>query len=136
SVLDSVASLYKDYKGVNIYIEKGDTPKINMDTEQIKRVLINLIDNAIDAKAETIRISTFYNPGSDTVKIEVADNGMGIKKEDENKLFLPYFSTKKTGTGLGLAISDKIVSEHHGCIRLKESSRGGSIFVIELPISG
>ncbi|RME37831.1 MAG: HAMP domain-containing protein [Deltaproteobacteria bacterium] len=111
-------------------------PVFNLDREQIKRVLINLIDNAIDAMGGKgrIDISTLYSPDLKMATIEVADTGSGIREEDKARLFEPYFSTKKTGTGLGLAIVATIISDHNGYIRVKDNSPRGTRFVVELPV--
>ena len=93
-----------------------------------------MIDNAIHALTDSIVMKTIYNAQMDIVTIEIIDDGTGIKKEDKDKLFLPYFSTKKSGTGLGLAIANKIISDHRGYIRVKENNPRGTIFIIELPV--
>jgi two-component system nitrogen regulation sensor histidine kinase NtrY len=74
------------------------------------------------------------DPSARKVTVSVADEGPGIKEEDRERLFLPYFSTKKDGTGLGLAIADKIVADHGGSIKVRDNAPRGSVFAIELPI--
>lgn len=106
----------------------------------MRRVFINLIDNSLDALAETgaeksILIRTRLNEARETVTIEFQDNGMGIAAEDYENLFLPYFSTKKKGTGLGLAIVRQIISEHNGFIRAEPNTPRGTKFIMELPLS-
>jgi len=107
-----------------------------LDSEQIKRVFINLIDNAVDAMAGqgTIKIKTTFDPVFQISRIEVSDEGPGINLEDRDKLFLPYFTTKGRGSGLGLAICNRIISAHDGDIRIVDNEPKGSKFVIELPI--
>jgi two-component system nitrogen regulation sensor histidine kinase NtrY len=109
---------------------------IRLDPDQMKRVFINLIDNAIDAmnKQGEIKIQTSFNKLQNFVKIEVADNGPGISEEDKEKLFLPNFSTKKKGTGLGLAIVNQIINEHNGSILVENNKPLGAKFVIQVPI--
>ncbi|MEK7845567.1 MAG: ATP-binding protein, partial [Nitrospinota bacterium] len=80
-----------------------------------------------------IEIKTFLDTGDKTVKIEVTDNGAGVPDENKDKLFLPYFSTKKKGTGLGLAIANRIIADHSGLIRVEDNIPKGAKFVIELP---
>ncbi len=112
-------------------------PRVNLDREQIKRVLINLLDNAvaaIDGAQGLVEIVTGYDPALQVARLEVADNGVGIRTEDRGRLFEPYFSTKKTGTGLGLAIVSKIVADHNGYIRVRDNEPRGTRFVIELPV--
>jgi len=112
-----------------------EIPIFSFDAEQIKRCIINLLDNAVavlpDGGKIDIELST--EPSSGRVIITVADNGPGISKENKIKLFEPYFSTKKTGTGLGLAIVSTIISDHSGYIRVQDNTPTGSVFIIELP---
>jgi two-component system nitrogen regulation sensor histidine kinase NtrY len=81
-----------------------------------------------------VDIRVEHDMRSNRVRIDIADNGPGIRAEDKEKLFLPYFSTKKDGTGLGLAIASKVVTDHRGYIRIWDNDPRGTIFSIELPI--
>jgi two-component system nitrogen regulation sensor histidine kinase NtrY len=101
----------------------------------MKRVFVNLIDNARDAMGGSGRItfSTTYHPEVESLRVEVADEGPGIRPEDRDRLFVPYFSTKKKGTGLGLAIVNRIVSDHSGYIHAENRRPRGACFVIDLP---
>lgn len=110
-------------------------PAVSVDPEQIRRVVINLVDNAIEAMDQkgAIDIETQHEPGNSLVRIVVADNGPGIPPEEREKLFLPYYSTKRRGSGLGLAIVRRIVAEHGGSIDLADNSPRGTRFAIELP---
>ncbi len=111
-------------------------PPVALDREQLKRALVNLIDNAAEAMSDSpvreLLVETRALPG-DIVEVEVADTGCGISTEDKEKLFLPYFSTKKRGTGLGLAIVSHIVAEHNAQIRVEDNKPRGARFIIELP---
>jgi nitrogen fixation/metabolism regulation signal transduction histidine kinase len=114
-------------------------PAVMLDAEQLKRVFVNLIDNAIEAFDRTqenkrIYIKTFHDAARDLVVAEIADNGAGIPPADFQKLFQPYFSTKNRGTGLGLAIVQRIISEHHGKIKVVSHQPRGAKFIIELPV--
>ncbi|MGA2150838.1 MAG: ATP-binding protein [Geobacteraceae bacterium] len=113
-------------------------PLIPLDRDQIKRVLINLLDNAVAAIGEggNVDIESGFDQGSRMATFTVADTGQGIAPEDRPRLFEPYFSTKKSGTGLGLAIVNSIISDHHGFIRVKDNEPKGTIFIVELPVSG
>lgn len=108
---------------------------LQLDPEQIKRAMINIFDNAIEAmnKKGKIRVRAFFEKPLQRVSIEISDTGPGIAVEDKTKLFLPYFSTKKKGTGLGLAIVNQIIREHHGSIRVENIPPNGARFVIQLP---
>ena len=110
-------------------------PWITMDREQIKRVFVNLFDNAVQAMNGKGRlwVSTRHDAKDRKIVIEVADEGIGIQPGDKDNLFLPYFSKKKTGTGLGLAIVHRIISDHNGRIRAANHPPKGAIFTIELP---
>ena len=112
-------------------------PLIKADDELLRRVIVNLIDNAAEAmegsSTRHLSLATRFRTEHDTVEITVADSGHGISPEDKEKLFLPYFSTKDRGTGLGLAIACRIVAEHHGLMRVEDNAPVGTQFVIELP---
>jgi len=116
-----------------------DLPKVMADGEAIKRALANLVDNAAeamqDALVRDIQISTALVASRDAVEITVADTGHGVTQELKERLFLPYFSTKKRGTGLGLAIVSRIIEDHRGSIRVEENKPVGTRFVVELPLS-
>ena len=112
---------------------------MKIDAEQMKRVFVNLIDNALEALTDvadgSVKITTRHDAARDIVVAEVADNGKGIPPADLQRLFQPYFSTKERGTGLGLAIVHRIVADHRGKIRAVPNSPRGAKFVIELPIN-
>ena len=119
-----------------------DLPLVNVDPEQIKRVVVNLVDNAAEAMRDSmvkrLLIATRATPGDapDTVELLVADTGRGVSGADKEKLFLPYFSTKERGTGLGLAIVSHIVAEHGGRIRVEDNRPAGARFYVEIPVGG
>ncbi|HEX9777408.1 MAG TPA: ATP-binding protein [Geopsychrobacteraceae bacterium] len=110
-------------------------PIANLDREQIKRAIINLLENAVAAMDEKgeIRLETLYNHDLQILTMTVADTGCGIPAEDKPRLFEPYFSTKNSGTGLGLAIVATIISDHSGYIRVRDNHPRGSKFIVELP---
>jgi hypothetical protein len=115
-----------------------DLPPILADPDQMKRALVNLIDNAAEAlehsPAKEIWVRTSLDADRDAVVLTVADSGPGISLKNKERLFLPFFSTKRRGTGLGLAIVSRIISEHKGTIRVEENHPLGTMFIIELPI--
>jgi two-component system nitrogen regulation sensor histidine kinase NtrY len=117
-----------------------ERPMVNADAELLRRVLVNLIDNAAEAMEgaplRELTVETRLDAAADTVEIVVADTGQGISPEDKNRLFLPHFSTRNRGTGLGLAIASRIVAEHHGSIRVEDNQPMGSRFIIRLPAAG
>ncbi len=128
------------YRGIFTDVElrprySPDVPRIPIDGEQIRRVVINLIDNAIEAMGQrgVIDVETQHDLGNNLVRIVVADDGPGIAPEERDKLFLPYYSTKRRGSGLGLAIVRRIIIEHGGSIEVAGRSPRGTRFVIELP---
>ncbi|MBI5676380.1 MAG: HAMP domain-containing protein [Nitrospirae bacterium] len=133
-IITEVAELYSNTKELEIIISLQETPRIELDREHIKRALINLMDNAIQSGTRKISLNSFYLPSFDLIRIEVIDEGAGISEENKEKLFSPYFSTKKDGTGLGLAIVNSIISKHRGYIRVKDNDPRGSRFIIELPV--
>jgi len=111
-------------------------PPFSFDLKQMKRVLINLLDNAVAAlpRHGIIEIRMTVDRERDAVFMEVRDNGPGVRDEDKPRLFEPYFSTKKSGTGLGLAIASTVVADHNGYIRVKDNEPTGAVFIVELPL--
>ena len=115
---------------------EGPIPKFPFDDKQMKRVLINLLNNAVAATAAAgvIEIVLACEEERKMVRLEVRDNGFGVSDEDKMRLFEPYFSRNKSGTGLGLAIASTVVADHHGYIRVKDNAPCGARFVVELPL--
>ncbi|MBN1274632.1 MAG: HAMP domain-containing protein [Candidatus Aminicenantes bacterium] len=130
------------FKGIFTDIEfevqySTDIPSpIKIDPDQMKRVFINIIDNAIDAmnKKGKITIRTELDKKQQYVRIEITDSGPGIPMKDKDKLFLPNYSTKKKGTGLGLSIVNQVVSEHNGSIEIENIRPQGAKFIISIPL--
>lgn len=136
-VINECLSLYKEAHK-NITFQRSLDPHLPntiFDREQIKRVIINLLENAVAAIAKngTIQLESVYNHELQIITLTIADSGCGIPAADKARLFEPYFSTKKTGTGLGLAIVSTIITDHNGYIRVRNNSPQGSLFIIELP---
>jgi two-component system nitrogen regulation sensor histidine kinase NtrY len=137
TVVEEALSLYAGlFAGVRLERRLApDLPLLRFDAAQMKRVLINLVDNAIEAtdRAGTVTVFTEYDRAQGRVRLGVADDGPGIPAGDRDKLFVPHFSTKKRGSGLGLAIVSRILQEHHGSIRVEDNEPRGARFVAELP---
>ncbi len=135
-VVDSVVGLYKGFKDIEISTSvQTEIPLLELDAEQFKRVMVNIIDNAIKAMESKGAIAISLNAQENSkLMIDIADTGPGIKDEVKEKLFLPYFSGRKGGTGLGLAIANKIIADHGGRILVRDNIPRGSIFTIELPL--
>ena len=120
-------------------------PPVRLDAEQIRQVIINLVDNAVEALGgpaapvrpdgipPTIRVATMFDDRNAVVRLVVTDNGPGVPPADREKLFMPYYSTKGRGSGLGLAIVRRIVAEHGGGIEVGDARPTGTIFTVELP---
>ncbi len=120
-------------------------PPVRLDAEQIRQVIINLVDNALEAlggpsaaqrpsgQPATITLRTDFDRGEGIVRLIVSDNGPGVPAADREKLFMPYYSTKGRGSGLGLAIVRRIVAEHGGSIGVADAEPSGTSFTIELP---
>ncbi len=111
-------------------------PVFKLDPVQIKRALANLLDNAVTAVNNMGRIEVIlsYDEESGMARVEVADDGPGVDPQNKDKIFEPYFSTKKSGTGLGLAIVSTIVADHNGVIRVDDRQPNGARFTIEIPV--
>jgi two-component system, NtrC family, nitrogen regulation sensor histidine kinase NtrY len=137
AILKEALTLYVEaHRQIRFTLKTDDSvPEILLDRDQIKRVLINLLDNAvaaIEGEGE-IQVSSSFDKELKMATFTVSDTGHGVAPEDRPRLFEPYFSRKKSGTGLGLAIVNTIITDHHGFIRAKENFPKGSRFIIELP---
>jgi two-component system nitrogen regulation sensor histidine kinase NtrY len=136
-VVDQALSLYDGlFPGLTVERRLApDLPTLRLDPDQMKRVLINLVDNAVEATdgRGTILVATEYDRAGGRARLVVADDGRGIAAADRDRLFVPHFSTKKRGSGLGLAIVSRIVQEHLGTIRAEDNPPRGARFVVELP---
>lgn len=137
-IIKEALFLYKEaHKDLEFNFNEGKgIPVFNLDKEQMKRVMINLFDNAVEATdgEGKVDIDLSYDEVFQMVRIEVSDNGRGISPENKTRLFEPYFSTKKQGTGLGLAIVNTIITDHNGFIRVQDNFPKGTKFIIELPV--
>ncbi len=136
--IEETIALYREgHPNIKFEIQNtDDIPPLNLDRQQIKQALINLIDNAIGAITQDgiISFAVSHDPILKRIRIEVADNGSGISNEDKTRLFEPNFSTKKTGMGLGLTIVSTIIADHNGVISVQDNIPHGAKFVIELPV--
>ena len=142
-VVTQAAVLYEErLDGVSVAIQLGnDLPAAMLDVEQMKRVFVNLIDNALEAMSSSndtkqLTIITSHDTEKSLLRAEVSDTGQGIAPGDFRRLFEPYFSRRDSGTGLGLAIVQRIILEHSGHIRAERNHPRGAKFVIELPVAG
>ncbi len=143
-----VAECVASYAGTEGVVLKTDLdprlPSVELDREQMRRLLTNLLDNAIaavrerehDAAVGHVRLRTVHEAALQIVRLEVADDGVGIRPEDRRRIFEPYFSTKKHGTGLGLAIVSRIVADHRGYVRVHALEPRGTEVIVELPVRG
>jgi PAS domain S-box-containing protein len=141
-VIRQTAQLYAErLDGVEMHLLLTDQlPPAMFDTEQLKRVFVNLTDNALEALADTsyergLTITTRHDAARDVLVATIEDTGEGIPAGDFKRLFQPYFSTRGRGTGLGLAIVSRIVTEHSGRVYAEGNVPHGARFVIELPVS-
>jgi nitrogen fixation/metabolism regulation signal transduction histidine kinase len=140
-VIRQAVALYEDRLDDSTITLELDpkSPAAMLDVEQIKRVFVNLIDNALDALTDSneklIKITTRYESSRSLLVAEVADTGQGIASEDFRRLFQPYFSRRDSGTGLGLAIVQRIILEHGGRIRAERNEPHGARFAIEIPVA-
>ena len=134
-VVDSLVLFKEGHPGIEFQFSAGDLPSVEIDRDQMKRVLMNLLDNAVAAvgNAGVIKLGTQYERERSMVTLEVADNGCGLAPEVRTKIFEPYFSTKENGTGLGLTIVSQIVEDHRGYIRAWPNEPRGTRIIIELP---
>ena len=140
-ILENTLSLY-DGRIQDVRVRKEldpDLPDLNLDPEQMKRVFINVFDNALEAMAKNpgtklLHLRTSRDAQQRTVRIEISDTGLGFPEEYQDSMFLPYFSTRKGGTGLGLAIVRQIITDHRGSVRVEPNAPMGSKIIIDLPL--
>ncbi|WP_413568536.1 ATP-binding protein [Bdellovibrio sp. HCB117] len=141
SVVEESLGLYRQAHGNVKFVFSKDTdlPDFKFDPDQIKRVIVNLVDNSVSAVAKepqaTVEIVTRYDKDIKTVRLTVSDNGEGIPAADRSRIFEPYYSTKEGGTGLGLAIVKRIIEDHNGFIRATANEPKGVKMVIEMPVN-
>jgi two-component system nitrogen regulation sensor histidine kinase NtrY len=147
-VLSETLTLYNGlFREIRIERRLADgLPAVRLDVEQIRRVVINLVDNAVEAlggasaaprldgEPPMIVVETCPDGANGVVRLRVSDNGPGISPADRDKLFMPYYSTKRRGSGLGLAIVRRIIAEHGGSIEATDNEPHGTVFTIELPV--
>ncbi|HEY7501316.1 MAG TPA: ATP-binding protein [Vicinamibacterales bacterium] len=148
AVLTETLALYNGlFKEIRIErVFASELPAVRVDLEQVRRVVINLVDNAVEAlggsaarsrpdgRPPTIVVETRHDAGNGVARILVSDNGPGIPAADREKLFMPYYSTKRRGSGLGLAIVRRIIAEHGGSIEVADNVPSGTVFTIDLPV--
>jgi two-component system nitrogen regulation sensor histidine kinase NtrY len=136
TLITEAVDLYRDYEKARINLDyRASKTSMKLDAEHFRRVLINIIDNAMQAIGESgiIDVTVDANAASGMMVIKISDNGKGIREEDKARLFQPYFTGRKGGTGLGLAIAHKIVTEHKGVISVGNNVPRGTVFTIEIP---
>ena len=137
-IIEETVSLYREgHPDIVFDIHMAeDIPQMNLDRQQFKQAMINLVDNAVSAVRNQghIAISAVYDSILKIIRIEVADDGLGVPDVNKIRLFEPNFSTKKAGMGLGLTIVNSIVTDHNGMIRVQDNLPKGAKFVIELPV--
>lgn len=137
-LVEEVVELYSEGSEGTIFRSELDPnlPLLAIDKEQMKRAIVNLMDNAaaaVGADGE-VTVRTRYNKALSLASVEVSDNGPGIDPKDKDRLFEPYFSRRPGGTGLGLTIVNTIVADHNGFVRIRDNADKGVTFVIELPV--
>jgi signal transduction histidine kinase len=141
-VIDSALETFRERiarSGIELVRRQDGEGALRGDPEQLRRVIINLIGNAIDALEESgtkdprIELAMGENLAGTQVWVRVKDNGPGIDREALQKMFSPFYTSKPNGTGLGLAISRKLIDSHHGTLEVDSQPGAGAEFVVTLP---
>lgn len=131
----SVRRVVRLYPDARIHLDLADDqPLLELDSEQMRRVLINLIENGIDASGKNGQITIRTHGDGETSVLSVIDSGPGVPIADRARIFQPYISTKESGMGLGLAVVRSIVEDHGGHISVTDAPTGGAQFDLQLPI--
>jgi two-component system, NtrC family, nitrogen regulation sensor histidine kinase NtrY len=138
AIVEEVLSFYQhSYPDIAFGLENDkNLPPLKLDRDQLKQVMINILDNALhalDGGKGSIAIRLFYDPILKIARLECSDNGHGVSPEDKLRMFEPYYSTKEKGTGLGLAIVASIIADHNGFVRVRDNHPQGTVIIIELP---
>ena len=123
-------------RGITISLDAREDVRFSGDPELLQQVLLNVVLNAVQATSGEGHIGIAVREGKDGVVIEVSDEGEGIRREDLDRIFDPFFSTKTKGTGLGLAIAFRIMEAHGGYIRVRSAPGEGSVFGLHFPAAG
>jgi two-component system, NtrC family, nitrogen regulation sensor histidine kinase NtrY len=139
-VSEALAVFEGRLEGIHVRTDLApDLPSVRADGELLRRVIVNLIDNAAESmegsSVKELVLRTRFNSDRETIEIIIADSGHGISPQDKDMLFLPHFSTKDRGTGLGLAIASRIMAEHNGSIRVEDNYPVGAKFTLQLPMT-
>jgi two-component system nitrogen regulation sensor histidine kinase NtrY len=141
SIVAETLAPYQEKRTIRCVLDlERELPLLELDREQIKRVILNLVENAIAAldaapgEPRELRVVTRHDRAMQSVHLEVADTGIGVDPRARRRLFEPYFSSKRGGSGLGLAIVSRIVSDHSGYVRVRENVPRGTRFIVELPL--
>ncbi len=135
AVLEEVLSQVKTPKNVELIKELGFLPEIEVDKDMIKRVFLNLAANGLQAmedKGGFLTVST--KETKNFIEVSFKDTGIGISKENVEKLFTPFFTTRAQGMGMGLAICKKLIDSHGGSMETESEEGKGSAFTVKLPI--
>ncbi len=135
-LFDDLLRLYRGLKpGVAVELAvAADAATVQFDLGQLRGVLINLLDNALEATEASGQVTLSSELRGAVLEIAVADTGRGIPRQDTDKVFLPYYSTKGRGTGLGLAIVHRVVDDHQATIRVEDNKPRGTVFILEVPV--
>lgn len=112
-----------------------DLPLVMVDGQQLRRVIINLVNNGCEAMHGGGRLSVTLRRAGDFVRLDVSDTGDGITEEHAGKIFDPLFTTKTQGTGLGLSICEKIIAQHRGTIEVDSQLGRGTTFTVSIPLA-
>jgi two-component system NtrC family sensor kinase len=128
------------HRNIRIHVERDPSaPEVVSDGAQLQQVLLNILNNAIDAVGRDgqVWVTTQFDPAAREVRVQVADSGPGIPSEILGKIFDPFFTTKKlgSGTGLGLSICHSILTNLGGRIEAANRAEGGAVFTVSVPVN-
>ena len=127
--------LKRETAKIETEVELGEVPAVSGDPVLLRRAIENLVLNAIDAMPNGGKLSFRTRAGGSSAVLQISDTGKGLTREECDRLFTPYYTTKQHGTGLGLAIVQSVVSDHHGRVTVSSKQGSGAAFEMELPLA-
>jgi len=134
SIIEEALALVSIPGSIRVRNLVNDEPKARLDVEKMKRVFVNLIENAVDAMSQCGELTIQSKESDGNLQVAVSDTGTGLEENAAKKIWTPFFTTKARGVGLGLSISKRIVDAHKGYISFETEVGKGTTFTVAIPL--